>query len=239
MKRGSPHGAWLEREEVTMSRPSEFQKPTTLAIEVARHLREAIIKRTVAPGERLNESKLTREFNLSRSPLREAFRILEAEGLVMLEPHRGAYVRTLSEHDLREIFDVRLMFETHALRHGSLTTETLIPLRQAVTDARSALETANFEQWHQAGVRFHDRLVALALNDHLKRLYDELKISLRRYQISLIGIPDQPERSQSAHETILSALEHGDLERGVDLVAEHITSLKEALLKAMAQEMAG
>ncbi|HUG29286.1 MAG TPA: GntR family transcriptional regulator, partial [Candidatus Limnocylindria bacterium] len=79
-----------------MSRPSEFQKPTTLAIEVARHLREAIIKRAVAPGERLNEAKLTREFNLSRSPLREAFRILEAEGLVMLEPHRGAYVRTLS-----------------------------------------------------------------------------------------------------------------------------------------------
>ena len=88
-------------------------------------------------------------------------------------------------------------------------------------------------------VRFHDGLVGLALNGHLKRLYDELKVSLRRYHISLIGIPDQPERPQSAHETILSALERGDLERGVDLVAEHITSLKEALLKAIAREMAG
>jgi DNA-binding GntR family transcriptional regulator len=222
-----------------MSRPSGFQKPTTLAIEVARHLREAIIKRALAPGERLNESKLTRELNLSRSPLREAFRILEAEGLVKLEPHRGASVRTLSEHDLREIFDVRLMFETHALRHGLLTTETLVPLHEAVTEARSALEAANFEQWHQAGVRFHDGLVRLAPNGHLKRLYEELKISLRRYQVSLIGIPDQPERSQLAHETILSALDHGDLERGVHLVAEHITSLKEALLKAIAREMAG
>jgi GntR family transcriptional regulator, gluconate operon transcriptional repressor len=221
-----------------MSHPSEFQKPTTLAIEVARHLREAIIKRELAPGERLNEAKLTRELKLSRSPVREAFRILEAEGLVTLEPHRGAYVPTLSEHDLREIFDVRLMFETHALRHGSLTTETLAPLRQAVTEARSALHAANFEQWHRAGVRFHDGLVGLALNGHLKRLYVDLTVSLRRYQISLISIPDQPERSQSAHETILSALEHGDLERGVDLVAEHITSLKEALLKAIAREIA-
>ena len=74
--------------------------------------------------------------------------------MVLLEPHRGAYVRTLSEHDLREIFDVRLMFETHALRHGSLTSETLVPLRQAVTEARSALDAANFEQWHQAGSGF-------------------------------------------------------------------------------------
>jgi DNA-binding GntR family transcriptional regulator len=131
------------------------------------------------------------------------------------------------------------MFETYALRHGSLTSETVVPLRQAVTEARSALEAENFEQWHQAGVRFHDGLVGLALNAHLKRLYDELKISLRRYQISLIGIPDQPKRSQLAHETILDALEHGGLERGVDLVTEHITSLKEALLKAITREMAG
>lgn len=219
-----------------MSRPSGFQKPTTLAIEVARHLREAIIKKELAPGERLNESRLTRELNLSRSPVREAFRILEAEGLLTLEPHRGAYVRTLSEHDLQEIFDVRLMFETHALTRGVLTADTLTPVRQALTEARAALEAGNLEQWHQAGVRFHDGLVALALNGHLRQLYEELKVSLRRYQISLIGIPGQPERSQSAHEAILAALEQGDLPRGVSLVADHITSLKERLLKSLRRE---
>lgn len=218
-----------------MSRESGFQKPTTLAIEIARHLREAIIRGELAPGERLNESRITRDLELSRSPVREAFRILEAEGLVTLAPHRGAYVRTLSEHDLREIFDVRLMFETHALRHGSPTSEGLVRLRQAMTEARAALAAARFEQWHQASLRFHDGLVALASNSHLQRLYDDLKISLRRYQISLIGIPEQqPRRSQSAHEAILAALEQGNMERGVDLVAEHITSLKEALLKAIA-----
>jgi DNA-binding GntR family transcriptional regulator len=218
-----------------MSRESGFQKPTTLAIEIARHLREAIIRGELAPGERLNESRITRDLELSRSPVREAFRILEAEGLVTLAPHRGAYVRTLSEHDLREIFDVRLMFETHALRHGSPTSEGLVRLRQAMTEARAALAAARFEQWHQASLRFHDGLVALALNSHLQRLYDDLKISLRRYQISLIGIPEQqPRRSQSAHEAILAALEQGNMERGVDLVAEHITSLKEALLNAIA-----
>src|SRR5213593_2244766 len=93
-----------------------FQKPTTLATEIARHLREAIIKGELAPGERVNESKLTRDLGLSRSPVREAIRILESEGLLTLEPHRGAHVRPLGDDDLQEIFDVRLMIESHGLR---------------------------------------------------------------------------------------------------------------------------
>ena len=219
-----------------VSHGNRFQKPTTLAIEIARHLREAIIVGEIAPGEHLNESKITRELALSRSPVREALRILEAEGLVTLEPHRGAHVRTLSEHDLREIFDVRLMFETHALRHGSqrLTLDILAPLRDALDEARAALAAGAMEQWHQASLRFHDGLVALAANTHLMRLYAELKVSLRRHQISLIALPEQPQRSQADHEEVLVALEQGEVERAIEAVAGHITSLKETLLKAMA-----
>lgn len=214
-----------------------FRKPTTLAVEIARHLREMIIRGELRPGQRLNETQLTRRFALSRSPLREALRILEAEGLVTLEPHRGAHVRTLSDEDLREIFDVRLMFETHALRQGGerLTPAALPPLRQALEEARAALAARAFVEWHQASLRFHDGLVALAGNGHLQHLYEELKISLRRYQISLIGIPRQPQRSQGEHEAILDALGAGEVERAVDLVAAHIGGLREALLKALAR----
>jgi DNA-binding GntR family transcriptional regulator len=212
-----------------------FQKPTTLAIEIARHLREAVIKGDLSPGERLNETRLMRELALSRSPVREAIRILEAEGLVTIEPHRGAYVRPLSDQDLEEIFDVRLMIETHGIRRGAhrLTPRAIAPLREAVADARSALVTQHFEPWHQASLRFHDGLVALAVNGHLARLHGELKVSLRRYQISLIGLPGLPERSQAEHESILDSLEQGKIEQGIDLVVEHITNLKDALLKAI------
>jgi len=224
-----------------VSRGTRFEKPTTLAVEIARHLREAIIRGEIGPGERLNETKLMGELALSRSPVREALRILEAEGLVHLEPHRGAHVRTLSDHDLREIFDVRLMFETHAVRHAAprLTLDAVAPLRGAIEAARAALAGEAFEPWHQASLRFHDGLVALAANDHLKHLYDELKVSLRRYQISLIGLPQQPQRSQAEHEGILAALERGDVEGAVDSVANHITALKENLLKALARTPGG
>lgn len=219
-----------------MVTPRKFQKPTTLAIEIARHLREAIIKGRLGPGERLNETKLTRELALSRSPVREAIRILETEGLLTSEPHRGARVRPLSDQDLEEIFDVRLMIESHGLRRGTPkpTAQVIAPLRRAVDDARSALAADAFDRWHQASLRFHDGLVALAANRHLTRLHEELKVSLRRYQISVIGLPGQPERWQTEHEAILDALESGKVDRGIELVAAHITNLKEAVRKAMA-----
>ena len=68
---------------------------------------------------------------------------------------------------------------------------------------------------------------------HLQRLYADLKVSLRRYQVSLIGLPQQPERSQAEHEAIAIALERGDLDRAVAEVHSHITNLKERLLKRM------
>jgi len=228
-RRRRPHAG------TSVTRSSTFEK-TTLATEIARHLREAIIRGELAPGERVNELKLTRTLALSRSPVREAIRILAAEGLLTIEPHRGAHVRPVSDEDLEEIFDVRLMVESHGLRCGHrLTSAAIAPLRKAVDEARAALRADAFEPWHRASLRFHDGLVALAANRHLARLHEELKVSLRRYQISIIRLPGQPERSQAEHESILDALEQRRVDQGVALVTAHITNLKEAVLKAMAR----
>jgi DNA-binding GntR family transcriptional regulator len=214
-----------------MTGGGDFEKPTTLSVEIARHLREQIISGALPAGERVNETRVTRELSLSRSPVREALRILESEGLVTLEPHRGARVRGVSEQDLEEIFDLRLMIESHGvLRHlHRLAPEALMPVRRAVDDARAALRANDMDGWHQASLRFHDGLVGLASNRQLTRLHEELKTSLRRYQISVIGPPGEPERFQVEHEAILEALEEGRVERGADLVAVHIMNLKKAL----------
>lgn len=217
-----------------MTRSSEFER-TTLATKIARHLREAITTGALAPGQRVNELKLTKELALSRSPVREAIRILAAEGLLTIEPHRGARVRPVSDEDLEEIFDVRLMIESHGLRRGQqLTRDVVAPLRAVVHEARSALQADALDRWHQASLRFHDGLVALAGNRHLARLHEELKVSLRRYQISIIGLSGQPERAQAEHEAIVAALERGKVEQAGALISAHITNLKEAVLKAMA-----
>ena len=219
-----------------MNRRSGFEKPTTLAVAIASHLREQIISGALRPDERVNETKVTREQGLSRSPVREALRILEAEGLVTLEPHRGARVRALSEQDLDEIFDVRLMLENHGVRHHlhRLAPDALAPLRRAVDDARAALAARDVARWHEASLGFHDGLVMLGGNRHVARLHEELKMSLRRYEISVSGAPGEPERFQAEHEAILDALEHGRIERGAELVASHISNLKKGAVRANA-----
>lgn len=220
----------------TLPGAGAFQKPTTLAVETARHLREAIIRGDFPSGAHLNETQLTRELSLSRSPVREALRILEAEGLVTLEPHRGAHVRAVSEQDLEDIFDVRLMIESHGVRRGlhRRSPQAVAPLRAAVEAARSALGAQNLARWHRASLDFHDGLVTLAANPHLIRIHEELKTSLRRYEISVMGPGGEPERFQAEHEAILESLEEGRVERGAALVGAHIMNLKEALLKAIA-----
>lgn len=227
-------------ESATAVLGASFPKPTTLAVEIARHLREAIIHGRIRPGERLNESNLTHVFALSRTPIREGLRILEAEGLVTLEPRRGAYVRTLSPTELREIFEVRLMFETHAILQGgpAITEAQLKSMRQSLEEARTALRDKAYEPWHQASLRFHDGIVALAGNTHLQRLYEELKMSLRRYQISLIQIPKQPTQSQTDHESILEALERRDIGAAVETLRRHVGSLEATLRRRLRAEHA-
>jgi DNA-binding GntR family transcriptional regulator len=217
-----------------VTRGSPFQKPTTLAMEIARHLREQILSGALAAGERVNETKLMQALSSSRSPVREALRVLESEGLVILEPHRGARVRGVTEEELEEIFDVRLMIESHGvLRHlHRLAPEALTLVRSVVEDARSALGAGDIARWHQASLRFHDSLVMLASNRLLTRLHEELKTSLHRYQIAVVGAAGEPERFQVEHEAILAALEEGRVERGADLVALHIMNLKKALSAA-------
>ena len=113
-----------------VGRGSGFEKPTTLAMEIARHLREQIMSGALPAGERVNETRLMQALSSSRSPVREALRVLESEGLVTLEPHRGARVRGVSEQDLEEIFDVRLMLESHGVLHHlhRLAPEALTPV---------------------------------------------------------------------------------------------------------------
>jgi DNA-binding GntR family transcriptional regulator len=210
---------------------AKFQMPVTLPVEVARHLREAIIGGEIRPGERLNELKLTHAFGLSRAPIREGLRILQAEGLINIEPRRGAFVRTLSPDGLREIFDTRLMFESYAISRGkmTLTDARLQSMSQMLTDARIALQKKNYEPWHQASLRFHDAIIGLADNDYLRTMYERIKTSVRSYQIMLVRLPGQPTRSQADHESILESLTRRDIPQALDRLREHFDDLESTI----------
>ena len=119
---------------------------------------------------------------VSRVPLREAFRMLAGEGLVTIQPHRGAVVSERSDAELRELFSVRAMFEAHAVRSlaGARPQDTLAALETMVTDMKSAVRAKKFDEYSRLAARFHDLMVAECGNSLLARLYDQIRTNLRR-----------------------------------------------------------
>src|SRR5262245_37586165 len=219
---------------------SHFRKPRTLVDEVAAHLRDRIVNGTVSPGERLNELRLTQEFALSRSPIREALRVLAAEGLVVLEPRRGTVVCPVSIDQLRDLFEVRALFETFALGQAvARRRDHKIALRRPLDDARALLDQRDVAGWYEASQRFHNAVVAAGGNLHLKALYDTVKVSMRRYQLLVIGLPQHPARSHAEHEAILAAFARGDGARATALMRAHIHRVAETLAGALTAKSHG
>jgi len=211
-----------------------FDTPRTLVDGVAGHLREMISKGTLSPGVRLNELRLAGELSLSRSPIREAFRMLAAEGLVTITPRRGARVRPISLDELADVFEMRSLFELFALdRADRRNANEQAHMRALLRQADAVLEGGDVEAWYESSQAFHDAIVDSAGNRQLKALYELIKLSMRRYQLMVIGLPKYPDRSQAEHQAIFDAFAAGDRGRASDLLRAHLKRVIDTLMAAL------
>ena len=149
--------------------------------------------------------------------------------------------RSLIRMGLRTHRDKIAMIESYAILRGetTLTEERLQTMIQALMEARSALQEEAYEPWHQASLRFHDAIVALADNDYLQGMYEQVKRSVRSYQILLIQVPTQPMRSQADHENVLEALNHRDIPRALERLREHFGSIETTIRLNLGQILRG
>ena len=213
---------------------SAFDTPRTLADGVAAHLREMISKGTLSPGARLNELRLARELSLSRSPIREAFRMLAVQGLVAITPRRGARVRPISLDELRDVFEMRSLFELYALgRSDRRNANEHAHMQGLLRHADALLERGDVEAWYESSQAFHDAIVDSAGNRQLKALYELIKLSMRRYQLMVIGLPKYPDRSQAEHQAIFDAFAAGDRSEASDLLRAHLKRVTDTLTAAL------
>lgn len=190
-----------------------FRGSELLPERIASALRKAIVESVLAPGARLQEQDLARSLGVSRVPLREAFRVLAGEGLVVIQPHRGAVVSERSDGELRELFVVRAMFESTAacLLAADRPESTLVLLESMVADMKSAVRQQRLDEYAGLAVRFHDEMVAACGNTLLARLYAQIRTNLRRYQTLMGDLPGSPAKSIREHERILVAIRAGDV----------------------------
>jgi DNA-binding GntR family transcriptional regulator len=204
-----------------------LQDKVTLPERIAATLRNAIIERRIEPGAHLVEQELVKRFGVSRVPLREAFRVLAGEGLVDVQPHRGAVVTALSESELAELFEVRAVLEGQAVRRLARMAggEVLGRIEALLDEMKASVRRRDFATYLSQAARFHDLLVSESGNALLARLYDQIRLHLRRYQTVLAKTPESPRRSILEHARIVSAIRAGGEEAAERAARAHIGAL--------------
>ena len=153
---------------------ASFEPPLLLGSQIFEFLREQIITGKLREGTRLNELALQKTLRTSRSPIREAFRRLEVEGLVEIIPRKGAFVRSISAEDLREATAVRACLEALALRLAAprIDPGKLEELSRTLRQMDEAQEKRDIEEFTKLHWRFHKILIDVAGNQILARTYD-------------------------------------------------------------------
>lgn len=194
---------------------------------IASALREAIVGSVLAPGARLGEQALAKRLGVSRVPLREAFRVLAGEGLVLIQPNRGAVVSERSEGELRELFAVRSLFESEAARllARSRPQPALDALHAMIVDMKRAVRAGRHDEYAHIAARFHDLTVAACGNGLIGQLYDRIRTNLRRYQMMMADLPGSPAKSIREHETILAAIRSGRAAAAARAAGMHVGEL--------------
>lgn len=199
---------------------------------VCRILLERILEGSYPPGHRLVELQLARELNTSQGPVREALRELEAVHLVQTEPYRGTYVRSVSERELREAYQVRAVLEELA---GQLATPALQAhskeLQELVGAMRAAAAKGDREAYFRNNFEFHRGIVAASGNEVLLHQWELLALKVRSRVVLSLEVIDL--RSViPLHERIVEAIRAGDASTVGRLLREH----SEALIPSLAEK---
>ncbi|MFM9112985.1 MAG: GntR family transcriptional regulator [Polynucleobacter victoriensis] len=192
--------------------------------EVAERLRTSIFSHEFAPGSWIDEQAIAKEYGISRTPMREAIKILAAEGLITMKMRRGAYVTEVSKSDLNQIFTVLALLEGQAGRETALKASE--GQLEALDSIHMKLERAaadrDLEQFFAINQSFHDKLQEISNNPWMKRVIDDLRKVLKLQRRDSLSKRGRMESSLLEHRKILSALLARDADLSEKLMKEHL-----------------
>jgi len=198
-------------------------------------LREAILVGKLVPGERLMENQLADKLGVSRTPVREALRMLALENLVELVPRKGAQVLDMSEKDIVNILEVRGALESLATSIAcmKMKKEDLQQLKKLESEFERAIEESDLERIIQLDEDFHDLILKSTENDKLAQIYQNLRIQLYRYRMAHLKADSTIPAVVAHHRGILRAIENHDAEEGATVAHGHIKYHTEFILRSI------
>lgn len=187
-------------------------------------LRQAILRGELKPGERLMEIQLANKLGVSRTPIREAIRKLELEGLVLMIPRRGAEVAEITEKSLRDVLEVRAALEELAvdLACDRISSEDIENLKEAAKEFEAALQGGDVTEYAEADVKFHDIIYLATDNQRLIQLLYNLREQMYRYRVEYLKRTEVHPVLLAEHEHIISCIEKHDKEAAKVAISTHI-----------------
>ena len=187
-------------------------------------LRQAILRGELKPGERLMEIQLANKLGVSRTPIREAIRKLELEGLVLMIPRRGAEVAEITEKSLRDVLEVRAALEELAvdLACDRISAEDIQNLKEAAKEFEAALQGGDVTEYAEADVKFHDIIYLATDNQRLIQLLYNLREQMYRYRVEYLKRTEVHPVLLAEHEHIIECFEKHDKAAAKVAISTHI-----------------
>jgi DNA-binding GntR family transcriptional regulator len=216
--------------KLDMINMSEYKPLRDIVFET---LKDAILKGKLEPKERLMEIQLAEQLGVSRTPVREAIRKLELEGLVIMEPRKGAYVSDISYEDIIDTLEVREALETYAVRLAieKNGTEKVIELEKLNEEFKKAFEEDDIQRMVYLDTTIHNNILALSGNKKLISFMDALNEIMQRFRLIYFNESYNPEVIIVEHYEVFQAIKAGDKEGAVQAMENHLCSLKDDIKK--------
>ncbi len=196
-------------------------------------LRQAILTGELKPGERLMEIHLANKLGVSRTPIREAIRKLELEGLVTMIPRRGAEVAQITEKSMNDVLEVRRAMDALCveLACDRITPEELEQLKEACDVFEAAVKTRDVKKIAQADVALHDIILRATGNQRLIQLVNNLSEQMYRYRFEYIKDSSQHERLVEEHRVIYQSIVQKDKETASQAAKTHIDNQEKSIIR--------
>ena len=215
--------------------PSPIVDRRTLPTAVAERLRDMIIQGELAAGARLNERTLCDRLQVSRTPLREAFRLLAADGLVQLQPSRGAQVTALSEQDVIESFELMAALEALSgqLACERISDREITEIRALTYEMRACHARHDLPAYYHVNRKIHDRINAASHNQLLVQVYQSINLRLQNLRFRSNLNHDKWDKAMEEHGDMVEALAARDGPRLAAIMRSHLQRKAEAVLETL------
>jgi DNA-binding GntR family transcriptional regulator len=204
----------------------KFSEKPSLVEDVHDYLRDSIINLSLKPGEQLNELALIKKLGVSRSPLREAFRLLEAEGFVIRYRGRGVYVREVTANDVTELFPIRAALESLAaeLAASRLTKKELQDIEKITQKMEQVAEKGDIRAYGKLNFDFHREIVKGARNKRLEEMIKNAGRQSMWFFFATLYFKKSLNYAMGSHREVYLALKSRDGKRAAECVKNHINN---------------